>query len=93
MRHDEACFVLEKQRWMTEGQSRMKESNLALKKTTSTSGFALPASSLRGNTGIGEAGIALKPATSRGFFADLGVQCYAGKRDGVAAALHAGRKY
>ena len=34
-RHDEACFVLEKLRWMTEGQSRMKESNLALKKTTS----------------------------------------------------------
>jgi len=59
----------------------------------STQGFAIPASSLRGDTGIGEVGIALKPTTSRGFFIDLGVQCYAGKRDGVAAALHAGRKF
>jgi len=60
---------------------------------SSTSGFALPASSLRGNTGIGEAGIALKPATSRGFCIDLGVQCYGGKRDGVNAALNIGRNF
>ena len=60
----------------------------------STNGRAMIDSpSLRGDTGIGEVGIALRPATSRGFFIDLGVQCYAGKRDGVAAALHAGRKF
>ena len=59
----------------------------------STQGFALPASSLRGDTGIGEVGIALKPATSRGFFIDLGVQCYGGKRDGVSAALNIGRNF
>ena len=59
----------------------------------STNGFAIPASSLRGDIGIGEVGITLKPASNRGFCIDLGVQCYAGKRDGVAAALYVGRKY
>ena len=59
----------------------------------STQGHAIAASSLRGDTGIGEVGIAIKPAGSRGFFIDLGVQCYTGKRDGVTAALHAGRNF
>ena len=59
----------------------------------STHGFAIGTPSLRGDTGIGEAGIAIKPAGSRGFFIDLGVQCHGGKRDGAAATLHAGRKY
>ena len=59
----------------------------------STNGFAITASSLPGDTGIGEVGIALKPATSRGFFIDRGVHCYGGKRDGVAAALYAGRNF
>jgi len=42
---------------------------------------------------IGELGIALKPMTNHGFYFDLGVQAYTGKRDGVTAGLFIGRSF
>ena len=59
----------------------------------STHGFAVGVPSLRGGTGFGELGIALKPSTNHGFFTDFGVQCYGGKRDGVTATLSIGRNF
>ena len=59
----------------------------------SSYGYGIPESSLGGGTGIGELGIALKPASRRGFFFDLGIQAYTGKRDGVTAAIFAGRNF
>ena len=59
----------------------------------STNGYAIDAPSLRGGTGIGEAGVTFKPASSRGLFADFGVQGYTGRREGVTAALTVGRRF
>jgi len=59
----------------------------------STNGYAIDAPSLRGATGIGELVIALKPMTNHGFYFDLGVQAYTGKRDGVTAGLFIGRSF
>ena len=55
--------------------------------------FAVDAPTLRGGTGIGEFGVALQPACQRGFFADLGVQGYTGKRDGFGVTLYVGRNF
>ena len=60
---------------------------------SSVEGIALAAPNLRGGTGIGEVGVAFKPASSSGFFADLGVQGYTGRREGVTAALTIGRRF
>ncbi|MCL2349083.1 MAG: autotransporter domain-containing protein, partial [Planctomycetaceae bacterium] len=58
-----------------------------------TRGNAIDAPSLRGGTGIGEAGIAWNPAARRGFHADLGVQGYIGKREGIVASLFVEQKF
>jgi autotransporter-associated beta strand protein len=52
-------------------------------------GFAIDAPSLRGDTGIGELGLSLKPSAQLPLFFDLGVQGYAGKREGVTGSLQA----
>ena len=55
-------------------------------------GYAVGVPTLRGDTGIGELGVSWKPAKYRGLYIDLGIQGYAGKRDGVAANLLVGWK-
>jgi hypothetical protein len=53
-----------------------------------TNGYALPSPSLEGGTGVGEFGIAVKPAASRPDLSlDIGVQGYTGKREGVTGSL------
>jgi outer membrane autotransporter protein len=55
----------------------------------STNGFDLDAPSLRGDTGIGELGLTLKPSPTLPLSCDLGLQGYAGKREGVTGTLQA----
>jgi outer membrane autotransporter protein len=52
-----------------------------------TNGFDIAAPSLRGDTGIGELGLTLKPSTTLPLSFDVGVQGYAGKREGVTGSL------
>jgi len=52
-----------------------------------TNGFAIPAPSMRGDTGIGELGLSLKPSLNLPLFLDLGMQGYVGKREGVTGSL------
>jgi outer membrane autotransporter protein len=52
-----------------------------------TKGFAIQAPSLRGDTGVGELGLTFKPSASLPLSFDLGVQGYAGKREGVTGSL------
>jgi outer membrane autotransporter protein len=59
------------------------------KARASTNGFALDAPSLRGDTGIGEIGLTLTPSAALPLFFDLGVQGYAGRREGVTGSLQA----
>jgi outer membrane autotransporter protein len=47
----------------------------------------LDAPSLKGDTGIGEMGLTLKPSRQLPLFLDLGVQGYTGKRDGVTGSV------
>jgi outer membrane autotransporter protein len=54
-----------------------------------TNGFDIAAPSLRGDTGIGELGLTLKPSKDLPLSFDLGVQGYAGKREGVTGSLQA----
>ena len=54
-----------------------------------TNGFSIDAPSLRGDTGIGELGLTLTPSASLPLYFDLGVQGYAGKREGVSGSLQA----
>ena len=58
-----------------------------------TNGYAVTAPSLRGSTGVGEAGVTWKPVSSRGFYADFGVQGYTGQREGLTASLQIGRRF
>ena len=51
------------------------------------SGYAIPPASLKGNTGIGELGLALTPSLELPLFIDLGMQGYTGKREGVTGSL------
>jgi outer membrane autotransporter protein len=53
-----------------------------------TNGYALLKPSLRGDTGIGELGLAFTPSADLPLTLDLGVQGYAGKREGVTGTLH-----
>lgn len=53
----------------------------------SVHGYGLPAASLEGGTGMGEAGLVVKQASDGVFSADLGVQGYTGTRQGVAGSL------
>ena len=57
------------------------------KAKATTSGFDIPAPSIRGSTGIGELGLSLTPSKDLPLFIDLGVQGYVGKREGVTGAL------
>ncbi|MDR1487315.1 MAG: hypothetical protein LBT62_04910, partial [Deltaproteobacteria bacterium] len=52
-----------------------------------TNGFAIQAPSLRGDTGVGELGLTLKPSATLPISFDLGVQGYVGKREGVTGSL------
>jgi hypothetical protein len=42
---------------------------------------------LRGDTGMGELGLSLKPSQSLPLSFDLGVQGYTGKREGITGSL------
>ena len=57
------------------------------KARATTNGFSIPAPSLRGDTGIGELGLTLKPSKDLPLSFDLGVQGYVGKREGVTGSL------
>jgi autotransporter-associated beta strand protein len=50
-------------------------------------GFAIDAPSLRGDTGIGELGLSVRPSAAVPLSFDLGVQGYTGKREGVTGSL------
>jgi outer membrane autotransporter protein len=52
-----------------------------------TNGFAITAPSLRGNTGIGELGLALNPSETLPLTFDIGVQGYVGKRRGMTGSM------
>lgn len=54
------------------------------KARATTYGFNVPAPSVKGSTGIGEIGLSWKPASASGFSMDIGVQGFAGKRQGIA---------
>ena len=57
------------------------------KAKATTNGFDIPAPSIRGGTGIGELGLSLRPSKTLPLSFDLGVQGYAGKREGVTGSL------
>jgi outer membrane autotransporter protein len=52
-----------------------------------TLGVPIEAPRMKGGTGIGELGIKIRPGAGVPFTADLGVQGYAGKREGVTGSL------
>ena len=52
-------------------------------------GYDIDAPSIQGSSGIGEAGLTLKPSRSVPFSIDLGVQGYVGKREGVTGSIQA----
>ncbi|MDR1312614.1 MAG: S8 family serine peptidase [Deltaproteobacteria bacterium] len=55
--------------------------------SASSNGYPIDSPSLRGDTGIGELGLALRPSPSFPLFLDLGVQGYVGKRQGATGGL------
>ncbi|MDL2271959.1 autotransporter domain-containing protein [Desulfovibrio sp. OttesenSCG-928-I05] len=57
------------------------------KARASANGNAIDAPDVKGGTGIGELGFTFKPSTTSGFSADLGVQGYTGKREGVGGSF------
>ncbi|MDR2925325.1 MAG: autotransporter outer membrane beta-barrel domain-containing protein, partial [Azoarcus sp.] len=57
------------------------------KARASTYGYSIDAPSLRGDTGIGEIGLTLKPSQTLPLSFDLGVQGYTGVREGVTGSL------
>jgi len=59
------------------------------KTEATTYGQPIAAPSMRGDTGIGEVGLSVKPSATVPFTVDLGVQGYAGKREGVTGSLQA----
>jgi hypothetical protein len=54
-----------------------------------TNGLPITAPSLRGDTGIVELGLTLKPSATLPLSLDLGAQGHAGKRKGVTGSLRA----
>ncbi|MDR1611940.1 MAG: autotransporter domain-containing protein, partial [Planctomycetota bacterium] len=52
-----------------------------------TNGVAIDAPRLRGTTAVGEIGLTAKPGAKRPFHIDLGIQGYAGRREGVSGGL------
>jgi autotransporter-associated beta strand protein len=59
------------------------------KARATTNGYDMDAPSLRGDTGIGELGLTIKPSAKLPLTFDLGVQGYVGKREGVTGSLQA----
>ena len=57
------------------------------KARATVNGVSLAAPSLKGDTGMGELGLSLKPSKDLPLTFDLGVQGYAGKREGVTGSL------
>jgi outer membrane autotransporter protein len=56
-------------------------------------GRAIDSPDIKGATGMGEFGLAFKPSADGGLSLDLGVQGYAGQREGVAGSLRAGWEF
>jgi outer membrane autotransporter protein len=65
------------------------EHEFAGRTRASTNGFDLDAPSLRGDTGIGEVGLSLRPSQTMPLSFDFGLQGYVGKRKGVTGTLQA----
>jgi outer membrane autotransporter protein len=59
------------------------------KSRASSNGYDIDAPSLRGDTGIGELGLTVKPSQSLPLSLDVGVQGYTGKREWVTGSLQA----
>jgi outer membrane autotransporter protein len=57
------------------------------KARASTYGYSINAPKLEGGTGIGELGLTVKPSQTLPLSFDLGIQGYAGKREGVTGSL------
>ena len=57
------------------------------KAKASAYGYSIDAPELKGDTGIGEVGIAFKPSKTLPLSVDLGVQGYFGQREGVTGSL------
>ena len=57
------------------------------KQRFSVNGYAEDSPTLKGDTGMGELGITIKPVKDSGFSMDLGVQGYTGVREGVTGSL------
>ncbi len=57
------------------------------KARATSNGNAIKAPDLKGGTGIGEIGLTFKPSAAMPLSFDLGVQGYAGKREGVTGSL------
>ncbi|MDR1050595.1 MAG: autotransporter domain-containing protein, partial [Deltaproteobacteria bacterium] len=56
------------------------------KSTASSNGFDLPSPKMRGSTGVGELGLKITPSPGGPVSAEIGVQGYAGKRQGVTGS-------
>ncbi len=63
------------------------EHEFSARARATTYGYDIDRPTLSGSTGIGELGLALKPAQTLPLFFDLGVQGYVGKREGVTGSL------
>ena len=59
------------------------------KARSEVNGQSLSSPSLRGDTGMGELGLSLKPSKDLPLSFDLGIQGYVGKREGVSGSLQA----
>jgi outer membrane autotransporter protein len=52
-----------------------------------TNGYSIEAPTMRGSTGMGELGLAIRPSAAVPLTIELGVQGYTGKREGVTGSL------
>jgi len=59
------------------------------KAKATANGDAIKAPKLTGGTGVGELGVTLKPSKTQHLSIDLGVQGYAGRREGVSGSVRA----
>ncbi len=57
------------------------------KQRSSVNGVGVGSPSLKGDTGVGELGLTIRPVKDSGFSMDLGVQGYTGVREGVTGSL------
>ncbi|SBW05730.1 putative Outer membrane autotransporter barrel domain protein [uncultured delta proteobacterium] len=57
------------------------------KQRSSVNGVGIGSPDLKGDTGVGELGLTIKPVKDSGFSMDLGVQGYTGVREGVTGSL------